>query len=192
MPSNALNDWTTTRAAVLDQFEDTHSSLGGTGPGRRTTTQHINQAYAVLLSAHFQGFCLDLHDECAELLTQVISPASIQFSMRGVLVLNRKLDTGNPNPGNIGSDFNRFGLSFWTKVRRHDARNEDRQERLEELNDWRNAIAHQDIDPAALGTATLPLREVRAWRQACHHLAVSFDQVMRAHILSLLGVSPWP
>jgi hypothetical protein len=32
--------------------------------------------------------------------------------LRDNLVFNRRLDRGNPNPGNIGSDFNRLNLVF--------------------------------------------------------------------------------
>ena len=50
------------------------------------------------------------------------------------MVQNRKLNQGNPNPGNLGSDFNRFGLVFWDVARNLDFRNQARQNRLEELN----------------------------------------------------------
>lgn len=33
---------------------------------------------------------------------------------------NRKLDQGNPGPGNLGSDFGIFGASFWPEVQRLD------------------------------------------------------------------------
>jgi hypothetical protein len=181
----------TVRSAALDQIEDAHRSRGGTGPGRRHTTQHINQAYAVLLTSHSQGFCRDLHSECIDRLVAAVTPVGLQVMLRQTLRLNRKLDTGNPNPGNIGSDFGRFDLAIWNDVRNLDARNESRQIHLESLNLWRNAIAHQDFDPAILGPAPLRLKLVRAWRQACHHLAVAFDEVVRRHIQSQVGLTPW-
>jgi hypothetical protein len=50
---------------------------------------------------------------------------------------------------------------------------------LQELIDWRNAIAHQDFDPVAPGgIPTLHLARVRAWRRAVNALARHFDQVM--------------
>ena len=64
MPSVACYDWSVMRAAALDEIEHAHRSVGGTGRGRRYLTQQLNQAYAVLLSSQFQGFCLDLHEEC--------------------------------------------------------------------------------------------------------------------------------
>jgi hypothetical protein len=191
MPSGSLQAWRNARRVALDELEAAHRSVGGAGPGRRYATQQINQAYALLLSSQFQGFCRDLHGECADFFVQSIPAGVLRGAMLEMLVQNRKLDTGNPNPGNIGADYNRFGLVFWNVVRSFDARNRDRRDRLEELNRWRNAIAHQDIDPAVLGATVLRLEQVREWRNACHHLATSFDEVMRSHLQAVNGVSPW-
>lgn len=103
----------------------------------------------------------------------------------------RKLDRGNPNPGNVGADFTRLGLSFWDHVRRGHARNKDRQTKLEELSEWRNAIAHQDFDPSKLKPVSLTLPVIKGWRSACNGLALSFDRVMADHIASIAGASPW-
>ena len=150
MSSKSLERWRNKRAAALDQLHLAHNSVGGTVRGRRYATQQINQAYAVLLSSHFQGFCRDLHSECADHFVRSILVGLVRTAVRNALVEHRKLDKGNPNPGNIGADFNRFGLPFWDEVRKVDARNQDRQNRLGELNEWRNAIAHQDFKAAAL------------------------------------------
>src|SRR3954469_25656345 len=108
MPSQSLGQWSGERSDALDEISDAHASVGGIGRGRRYATQQINHAYAVLLSSQFQGFCRDLHSECANLIADTIPPAlreivRVQFSW------GRALDRGNPNPGNIGSDFGRFG-----------------------------------------------------------------------------------
>jgi hypothetical protein len=192
MPSLAFQSWQTTRAVLLDEIESAHRSVGGTGPGRRTATQQLNFAYAVLLSSHFQGFCRDLHTECADFLSRVITPAPLQATIQAEWYRNRKLDQGNPNPGNIGADFNRFGVVLWRSVQAVDVRNVQRQRLLEALNEWRNAIAHQAFDPAKLGgTTTLQLATVRAWRTACNGLAHSFDAVMHDFIRVNVGASPW-
>ena len=72
MPSVSLQTWKTVRQAALDELEAAHTSVGGTRRGRRYATQQINQAYAVLLSSQFQGFCRDLHSECADYLVQTV------------------------------------------------------------------------------------------------------------------------
>ncbi|MGL6094673.1 MAG: hypothetical protein ACRC7O_02580 [Fimbriiglobus sp.] len=176
---------------ALDEIEAAHRSVGGGGPGRRYATHHINQAYAVLLSAQFQGFCRDLHTEAVDAIVSVTEPAAVRLIVRKELLANRKLDRGNPNPGNIGADYNRFGFTFWSAVAEADARNSARQALLEDLNRWRNAIAHQEFDPAVLGGATLQMAQVRSWRSACNELAKCFDDVLRTELAAITGHDPW-
>jgi hypothetical protein len=121
-----------------------------------------------------------------------MTPLALQPIVREEFTWNRQLDRGNAQPGSLGSDFGRLGIEFWTDVDGHDARNPDRKTQLEELNTWRNAIVHQNLDPAKLGgTTTLRLKQVRGWRRACEQLAQSFDEVLRRHVQSLIGTSPW-
>jgi hypothetical protein len=193
MPSLAFQDWSGRRAAALDEIEHAHRSVGGTGPGRRYLTQQINQAYAVLLSSQFQGFCRDLHAECADYLVAPVASPALLATCRDNLLFGRKLDTGNPNRGNIGSDFNRLGFSFWPAVDADHPRNPQRSSWLEALNRWRNAIAHHAFAPDMYrgGRPSLHLSEVQDWRRACDGLARSFDTVLRAHLLVATGVAPW-
>jgi hypothetical protein len=191
MPSQALLDWRSIRSAALDELERAHQGVGGRRRGRRHATQQINHAYTVMISSQFQGFCRDLHTESANalLLGGTLLPLKTAFSE--LLLQDRKLDKANPNPGNIGFDFNPFGLVFWNEVRSFDSRNGPRQRQLEDLVTWRNAIAHQDFSKIS-GGPKLHLSRVRAWRAACDHLATAFDAVMWQHIKVLVGVAPWP
>ncbi len=157
MPSQALQRWLDERVRSLDDIEHAHRRVGGSARGRRRRTQQFNHAYVLLVSSQFQGFCRELHDECVGFLVQSIAPAGIQDALRAMLAENRKLDSGNPNPGNLGSDFNRFGLKFWDAVYLLDVRNPDRRGELQELNVMRNAIAHHD--PKILAVRRLRLRE---------------------------------
>ncbi len=94
----------------------------------------------------------------------------------------------------LASQFQGFcrDLHFWTQVDAYDVDNRARRDMIEELNTWRNAIVHQNLEPARPGgTTTLVLSQVRRWRAACEHLAQSFDEVMRIHIHRLTGVLPW-
>ena len=192
MPSQALQLWRTGGAAALDEIEQAHAAVGGTGPGRRYATQQINQAYAVLLSSQFQRMCRDLHTEGAVQLAAPLGSALLRAIVRQNLVAGRRLDRGNPNPGNIGADFERFELKFWDRVRALDHRNGRRQRLLEDLNEWRNAIAHQDFTSPRLGGRTqLRLDRVRTWRSACDALSVAFDRLLGAHLGSILGTNPW-
>lgn len=191
MASQSLKRWHDQRATELDELLQAHAAIGGTARGRRYATEQVNQAYAMMLSSQFQGFYRDLHSESIDFLVSTAQPVSIKQVLRNALLLSRKLDRGNPNPGNLGSDFNRLGLPFWEKVNQLDARNKKRKKALEKLNDWRNAIAHQDFDPGILGGTILRLKGVRAWRAACDQLANSFDRLLAQHILQLVGVTPW-
>jgi hypothetical protein len=191
MASKAYRRWFKTQAAALDQMENAHASVGGKGRGRRYATDQINQAYAVLLASQFQGFCRDLHSESAAYLIDILEPPSMRPIVRAEFTRERKLDRGNANPGSLGQDFGRLGIDFWDEVKKLSARNSARNQALEMLNSWRNAIAHQDFDPAKLGSSKLGLAQVRKWRVACECLARAFDRVMRIHIRSVTGKMPW-
>ncbi len=191
MSSNSLAKWNGERIDALDEIENAHAMVGGTERGRRYATQQINYAYATLLSSHFQGFCRDLQSECIDQVV-AITPQQLQGLLRVEFVWNRGLDKGNPHPGAIGSDFNRLGVDFWTEVYGLHASNDRRRELLQELIDWRNAIAHQDFDSVApAGNPTLHLAKVRAWRRAVSALAGYFDQAMCNYLRVLLGAAPW-
>jgi hypothetical protein len=145
----------------------------------------------MLLSSQFQGFCRDLHSESVDHIVRLIRPDIFHTALRAEFVFARKLDRGNPNPGNIGADFTRLGLSFWDEVKRENVRNAERQTRLDELSEWRNAIAHQDFDPCKLKPVSLTLPVVKGWRSACNGLALSFDRIMAHHVESIAGASDW-
>ena len=165
--------------------------VGGTERGRRYATQQINYSYVALLSGHFQVFCRDLHSESVDHIVAIV-PAQLQGFLRVEFIWNRSLGKGNPHSGAIGADFNRLGVDFWSEVYALNARNERRRELLQELIEWRNAIAHQDFDVVAPGgIPTLHLARVRRWRRAVNALARHFDQAMYNYLQALLGGAPW-
>lgn len=193
MPSTAYRHWTTTRAGALNEIARAHVAVGGSGPGRRYATQQINQAYAVLLASQFQGFCRDLHSECVGHLVAVItSHPTLRRLVREEFSRGRQLDRGNAQPSSLGADFGRLGIAFWPGLDAYDVHGGARRAQLEQLNEWRNAIAHQDFDPARLGgSTTLQLIQVRRWRAACNGLARGFDEVLRRHLHNQTGFMPW-
>jgi hypothetical protein len=146
----------------------------------------------VLLASQFQGFCRDLHSECITYIVQSVAPVVLQSVLRAEFRFNRSLDRFNATPSSLGSDFNRFGVEFWVQVSADHKQNDKRKQLLEEMNAWRNAIAHEDFDPNKLGgTTTLRLEQVRRWRDACNGLARSFDKIMGKYIEQMTGVTPW-
>src|SRR5690242_689551 len=103
-----------------------------------------------MLSSQFQRFCRDLQSEAVDALGTTISVPEVLEMFRLQLTTGRKLDSGNPNPSNIGSDFGRLGIDFWPEILAADPRNAARRLSLEALNRWRNAIAHQDFEALSL------------------------------------------
>ena len=155
--------------------------------------QQINQAYAVLLAAQFQGFCRDLHSECADHFVAGVADPDLREMLRKNLLFGRRMDRGNSNPSNLGADFRRFNFEFWALVEVHRPQNRVRKAALDKMNEWRNAIAHQTFAPPMLkaGRPNLTLAQVQAWRKACDGLAYSFDEVLRGHLQTLTGAIPW-
>lgn len=145
MPSRSLTTWHADSRRALDEIEAAHRAVGRAGPGCRHAARQINQAYVLLLSSQFQRFCRGLHSECTDHLTSDLASATLRTVFRRQLRLGRKLDSGNPNPGNIGSDFDRFEISFWPAVIALHPHNKTRQALLITMNHWRNAVAHQDF-----------------------------------------------
>lgn len=192
MPSRSLRTWQVDGRRALDEIESAQRAVGGVGRGRRFALQQINQGYVVLLSSQFQRFCLDLHTECIEYLTDDPALGARGLILRSRLTAGRKLDSGNPNPGNIGSEFGRFGVQFWDHVRSRSPRNAIRQHALDQLGRWRNAVSHHDFsDPLLQGRTVGRLTDVRRWRRACDGLTVDFDAVMRAYLKGIIGAAPW-
>lgn len=184
--SAALRRWEGERAADLDRIEAAHTSLRSV-PGRRAVASQIQQAYAVLLASHFQGFCRDLHSECIERVARGVSPALLGKVLLKEFSFARRLDRGTPSPGNVGADFERLGIDFWPAVLADDPRNERRRSSLALLCVWRNAIAHQDF-PSHLRRHALALATVRSWRASCRGLARSFDRVARRYVAEVAEV----
>lgn len=191
MASRALRNWQTRSRKVLDEVEAAHASVGGRRGARAFARQQINQAYVVLLSSQFQRFCRELHNEATDVVATQTAYTPIAPLLKASLSHGRRLDTGNPNPGNIGSDFSRFGMDLWNAVSAS-PRTESRRERLEAMNRWRNAIAHQDFrSPHLQGRETVRLAEIRRWRAACDGLAVDFDRVLAVYLKGMVGHTPW-
>lgn len=80
--------------------------------------------------------------------------------------------------------------SLWDDVNAWDSRNRGRRNKLRTLNEWRNAIAHQDFSKVG-GTTALLLGTVQSWRAACDGLTVSFDALVGDYVQQLVAKRPW-
>lgn len=190
MPSRSLGRWAGARADYLDAGEALYLRARA-GAGSAVSGQLAAHHFVVMLSSQFQAFCRDLYMECVDAIVGTIPPA-LQDFFRTDLAQGRKLATGNPNPGNIGSDFGRLGVRIWPRLVAADRRTEARQRTLETMNLWRNAIGHEDFNrPEFGGRRTVPIRLARSFRRACSGLAATMDVVMRAHLTGVLPTEPW-
>jgi RiboL-PSP-HEPN len=191
MPSSALTSWKTKETEALDRFV-----VARRNPGRRRDRridEELNHAYAVMLAAHFQHFCRNLHSEAAQHLASAASPTALSDVLHALLVKGRQLDQGNARASSLGDDFGRFGFKFWPAVHAKHPRNGARQRLLDALIDWRNAIAHQNFSGSKPLVPLPPLRfsHVDRWRSACNALAQSMDSVVRDRIHAVVGHRPW-
>ena len=192
MPSDALLAWQTDRNPRLVNVEADCLHLEVMHAADAARVQEHIRSYAVLLSSEFQGFCRELHSECADRLVDTVAPIALRSVLRAQCAYGRKLDRGNPDEGNLGTDFNRYVLDFWPAVLASDPTHAARKTRLGTIMVWRNAIAHHDYDVAKLGgTTVLTIPQVRDWRTDCDTLATAFDAVMRVGLQAVTGVEPW-
>jgi hypothetical protein len=190
MPSRALREWRTTQRAELDRLE---AAARAAEPALR---QQLVDAYIVLLAGQFQRYCRSLHKEAVELAANSLQPAGAGVVMRHVLMRRRQLDRGNAHSAALVADFGWLAKDFWADLAQQDPRNGRRRHRLEQLNAWRNAVAHQTLPPTGatvalvMGTART-LRWTRVWRANCSALAQQLDTFVRKGLTMHFGVARW-
>ena len=183
MSSMALAEWRATGLARLAELESVHADLTGSGRGRRWGTTQLNRSLFVALSAQFQSFCRDLHDEAVSAHVMAAIPAQRPM-LQVLLTQGRKLDTGNPRRSALG------------ELKRTGARTDERLVMLEELIDFRNAIGHgQESAIAALedrGAIASTKSSYVRYRKALNGLAGTMNDVLSEQLASMLETGrPW-
>ncbi|MHB8878630.1 MAG: hypothetical protein ACYC8T_33440 [Myxococcaceae bacterium] len=198
MASRALAKWQTVRQQELDQFLAAHARVGGNRPGRRYATEQLNYAYLAAVAAQFQGFCRDLHSEAVGALAA--AAPKVSTIIVASLTKNRKLDQGNAHEGTIAEDFARVGIEdFWDRVAARGGRafTKARRRRLEQMNMWRNAIAHNNFEQNQTRVDKLDgqlrprLIEGARCRDACRRLAVQMEAAVSSFLARVVGSPPW-
>jgi len=199
MTSKALAKWQAVRAQELDQLLHAHARIGGGGPGRRYATEQLNFAYLVAVAAHFQGFCRDLHTEAVNAFAAAV-PSQLSTILESALTKSRSLDRGNANGSTIAEDFARLGMGrFWDLVTAEGGqiRTARRRHRMEQMNMWRNAIAHDSFEQYQSKIAQLDNRlrprliEGRKCRAACNLLAAQMTSAVGTFLQQVVGKAPW-
>lgn len=194
--SDALTAWTGERSDRLNRLGTAHSAIATGSAGRQWFTEELNHAIIVRLSAEFQGFARDLHDEAVDgLFTPATVPVKAVLAMVGpAMKQGRKLDYGNPNPGHLGSDFGRLGLKLWPALdAAYPKKSGGWNATLEALNHARNAIAHQDDLKLTQVKAATPLTKptITKWRKHLDAVAYAMDVVVGDYVGQVTGQRPW-
>lgn len=188
MGSAAYRLWAAARKHALDEMDVACASADVVR--RRAAAQHVVQAYAVILAAQFQGFCRDLHTEGVEVMIRGIDPPTRLFLVQQEFLRGRQLDRGNAQSASLGADYARLGIRFWPELQALDPQTPSYRVAPDELNTWRNAVAHQDFSSFPAGSRLL-LGDVRRWRKSCRALARVMNESLRNYLFSMSGVSPW-
>ena len=144
MPSASLQHWQNERLPRLNEVQSQLAASQALVPPNPRLSEENVRGYIVLLSAHFQGFCRDLHSESAQIVVLRVR-LSLQVLIQAQFSANRALDHGNPNLQNIRKDFER--LEFAMDLPGADPGNPGRLHDLSELNKWRNIAAHRGPVP---------------------------------------------
>src|SRR5436853_1480238 len=111
MPSASLLRWQTDRMPRLSEVDAQCAASLAVVPPQPNLVDEKLRAYVLLLSAHFQGFCRDLHTESVQIIVAKIRPR-LQFLVQTQFTSHRKIDQGNPNFDNLRADFQRFGYAL--------------------------------------------------------------------------------
>lgn len=186
MPSASLRRWTTDRMPRLGEVDAQCSASLAFVPPQPNLVDENLRGYALLLSAHFQGYCRDLYTECALVVVSKVR-VSLRVLFQSQFTAHRALDHGNPNVKNIREDFERFG--FHLDLGAAHPANPARITHLGELNRWRNVAAHHGTIPVGLPPLTVPA--IQAWRASCDGLATSLDGIMYNQLRRTLKRAPW-
>lgn len=198
MTSTALNEWRSTRAAVLQKLYLAHDYFATGQPGRQWLTEEINHSIIIRLAGEFQGFARDLHTEAVEHLftKETVPDNAIRHIVQMTMQAGRQIDRNNARASQIGADFSRLGLQLWTQHGALEQRSKKRMkwhDALEILVDARNAIAHQNTDDLAkvLEKTRLNKATIVRWHNLADSLAATMDAIVGDYIDMRTGVRPW-
>jgi hypothetical protein len=194
MPSVARSSWTTSRAARLNQLAEARRLLRGSGPRNRGPLEALNWSMILVLTAEFQGFARELHDEAADFLASSMARGDLNYFeiARNNLTAKRELDSANAKPSSINADFNRLGISdLWTEIEHSHSAGTHWRAQLGILNAARNAIAHNN--PRKLQALGVPInaRTIRSWRACCNGVSRQMDIILKTHLFTTTGRRPW-
>jgi hypothetical protein len=188
MPSNALLHWQTDRIPRLNEVDAQCNASLTLVPANPLLADENLRGYLMLLSAHFQGFCRDLHSECIQIAAIALIP-SMQAMFQSQCQAGRQLDGANPKYSTLRKDFERFGLDLASTLAANPA-NSPRITHIDHLNLWRNYAAHHLTSMPVQG-GPFTVVTIQIWKNDCDGLATELDGIMYNQLQVLIGVAPW-
>jgi hypothetical protein len=185
-PSQALQQWNTTRRSKLDKVEARCVWAIGLVPADPEMVAEHLRAYVTLLSAHFQGFCRDLYTEASFKVVARIRQAGLRPIVQAQFAAGLKLDKVNPTLDALSEDFGRFGIADLRAAIGTGPPADTHKGRLKTMNGCRNKCAHgEPVIPELL------LPNIRDWRNSCDWLASRLNAVVYDKLRVAFRGAPW-
>ncbi len=180
MVSTSLRLWQDDAQAVFAELELAHRATDG-----HLVSRQITYAYVTALAAQFQLYCRAVHTETAQAVLSEIPNAVVARMLEAALIDGRRLERGNANAANLGSDFGRFDLNLWQAVESHRREHGRLKGELTALIEWRNAIGHGDVTRKRAENKLIPddvdLNVCRNWSNTLTELVITIDEVLASH-----------
>jgi hypothetical protein len=195
VPSVALAQWKTDRAARLDRLVAAHRTVRGVD--RRWITDELNHSLILRLCSEFQGYARGLHDEASQAIVAALAPndPTRQDALLVPFSAARRLNTGNAGPETLRRDFSLFGLKLWADLEsRYPGRAAGWRSDLTVLNTARNGLAHDDLGclRSVLSSGwTTKLPHALRWRRMLDGLTKGMDHVVGEYLKRVFGVPSW-
>jgi hypothetical protein len=185
-PSQALNEWTTTRRSKLAKVEAQCVWASGLAPPDPEMVDEHLRAYVTLLSAHFQGFCLDLYTEASLKVADRIKQVGLRPIVQAQFAAGLKLDKANPTLDTLSEDFRRFGITDLRAAIGTGPPADLHKGRLKAMNGCRNKCAHGE---PAIPELLLP--NIQDWRNSCDWFATRLNAVVYDKLWVAFRSAPW-
>jgi hypothetical protein len=196
MPSRALIEWQNCRLPRLNQVDAQNATITALVPPNADLADENLRGYVMLLAAHFQGFCRDLHSECILAVANAV-PVPMTYMFQKLCQQSRELDRANAKYSAIKADFARFDFDLTVALTTDpavapaiQAANAGHITRINHLNAWRNYAAHHNALPPPHGGPFI-LPTVQFWKNSCIALATELDRIMYNQLQVLTSVAPW-
>jgi hypothetical protein len=192
MPPNSLLQWQGDRLPRLDFVDAQVTAITTANPPNPQLIDENLRGYVMLISAHFQGFCRDLHTECVQAVANAV-PAPMLLIFQTLCGRDLELDGANARYASIKADFERFGFDLTIALRADPVTrplNDGLITRINHLNAWRNYAAHHNKLPPEHG-GPFTLATIQTWKNSCNDLATVLDGVMYNQLSTVTGKTPW-